>query len=123
MPAAPSGASKIPTVEEIREKTLLHFKRRPCLWQCQVTQAILRGDRDVVCISGTGSGKTLTFWMPLLFRTDGIQVILTPLNVLGIQNTKQLADLGISAIAICAKTATAKNFQVSGLYGMKCEFN
>lgn len=113
MPAAPPGASELPTVEEIRRKTLLHFKRRPCLWQCEVTRAILRGDRDVVCISGTGSGKTLTFWMPLLFRPEGIQVIVTPLNILGGQNTKQLADFGVRAIAICAKTATPKNFQVS----------
>lgn len=111
--AAPTGTSGLPSIDEIRAKTLQAFKRRPCLWQCEVTRSMLRGDRDVVCISGTGSGKTLTFWMPLLFRPNGIQIIITPLNVLGVQNTKQLADLGIRAIAISAKTATAKNFQVS----------
>ncbi|KAI0738168.1 hypothetical protein C8Q80DRAFT_1060062, partial [Daedaleopsis nitida] len=57
----------------------------PYLWQCHAAIALLKGDRDVVCISGTGSGKTLTFWIPLLFRPNGIQVIITPLNILGTQ--------------------------------------
>lgn len=111
MPAT-TRSEDLPTVDEIREKTLRLLGRRPCLWQCKVTLSLLRGDRDIVCVSGTGSGKTLTFWMPLLFRPQGIQVVITPLNVLGGQNAKELARLGISAITICAKTATKKNFQV-----------
>ncbi|KAI0631312.1 P-loop containing nucleoside triphosphate hydrolase protein [Trametes polyzona] len=118
MAVGPSGAAALPSVEEVREKTFRVFKRRPCLWQCEIARAVLRGNRDIVCISGTGSGKTLTFWMPLLFRSEGIQVIITPLNILGSQNTKQLAEHGIRAIAICAKTASTQNFEKIG----KCAF-
>ncbi|KAI0829217.1 P-loop containing nucleoside triphosphate hydrolase protein [Trametes gibbosa] len=93
-----SGPPELPSVEEVWRTTLLHLKRWPY----------------VVCISGTGSGKTLRFWMPLLFQPNSIQIIITPLNVLGDQNIKQLADLDICAIAICAKTATAQNFEDIG---------
>ncbi|KAJ7701238.1 hypothetical protein B0H17DRAFT_924702, partial [Mycena rosella] len=43
-----------------------------------VAEAILKRDGDVVCISATGSGKTLTFWLPLLFRPNGIQLVISP---------------------------------------------
>ncbi|OSD04072.1 P-loop containing nucleoside triphosphate hydrolase protein [Trametes coccinea BRFM310] len=107
----------IPTVAEIREWTLQHFGRRPCLWQCNVAVSLLWGNRDLVCISATCSGKTLTFWMPLLFRPDGIQVIITPLNILGEQNTLQLQQIGVKAISISGLTANANNFEVFKLKG------
>lgn len=72
--------------------------------------ALLKGDDDIICISGTGSGKTLTFWMPLLFHPSGIQVIVTPLNILGTQNKKQLLDVGIEAVVISGDTASPENF-------------
>ena len=103
----------IPSLDEIWDKALEVLGRRPCLWQCRVAQAQLRGDKDIVCISGTGSGKTLTFWIPLLFRPDGIQIIITPLNLLGSQNSRELQRLGINAIALCGKTATPRNFEVT----------
>ncbi|KAI9066924.1 P-loop containing nucleoside triphosphate hydrolase protein [Trametes sanguinea] len=106
-----SPGSRHPTLDEVRQKTIDSFGRRPCLWQCESALAQLRGGRDIVCISGTGSGKTLTFWMPLLFNEQGIQVVITPLNVLGNQNKRQLAGLGIQAIALSGETATAANFQ------------
>ncbi len=108
MPANPD----IPSIAELRQRTQEKFGRRPCQWQCEVAQALLRRDKDVVCISGTGSGKTLTFWMPLLFRPQGIQIVVTPLNILGTQNEQQLGRVGISAINITGETATYKNIQV-----------
>ncbi|CDO76692.1 hypothetical protein BN946_scf184975.g1 [Trametes cinnabarina] len=104
-------ASSVPSIEDIRQKTAECLGRRPCIWQCRVAQAILERTRDVVCISGTGSGKTLTFWMPLLFRSGGIQVVITPLNILGTQTKVQLERLGISAIAIRGETATSENIE------------
>ena len=62
---------------------------------------------------GTGMGKTMTFWMPLLFRPQGIQLVVTPLNILGEQNTMILDRLGIEGIFISAATASEHNFQVS----------
>ncbi|EJF62758.1 P-loop containing nucleoside triphosphate hydrolase protein [Dichomitus squalens LYAD-421 SS1] len=107
------GASALPTIAEIRARTLEKFGHCPCLWRCKATLAQLRGDQDLVCISGTGSGKMLTFWMPLLFRPDGIQVIISPLNILGTQNSQQLAQLSIPAFAFRGDTATTENFQAA----------
>ncbi|KAF8981642.1 hypothetical protein BDQ17DRAFT_1262872 [Cyathus striatus] len=56
----------VPSEDYIRVKTTCIFNVSPCLWQIKVVQAILKRDGDVVSIAGTGMGKTLTFWMPLL---------------------------------------------------------
>ena len=68
--------------DEIRRETLERFGFVPCLWQIRVVEAILKHDHDVVSMAATGSGKTLTFWMPLLFREGGIQIVISPLNLL-----------------------------------------
>jgi ATP-dependent DNA helicase RecQ len=88
------------------------FRHRPCLWQIHVVQALLKNDKDVASIAATGSGKTLTFRMPLLFMPDGIQIVVTPLNILGKQNVDTLAKVGINAVSVTADTATAVTFQV-----------
>ncbi|KAI6011404.1 P-loop containing nucleoside triphosphate hydrolase protein [Pisolithus microcarpus] len=55
-------------------------------------------------------GKTLGFWIPILFRPGGIQIVVTPLNTLGRQSAASLARAGIKGIAINADTATTANF-------------
>ena len=102
-----------PTLEEIRARTHAALDCNPCLWQAKAVQQAVKGDKDMLCIAPTGAGKTLTFWMPLLFRKDGIQIVVTPLNMLGTQNVKELASYGISACDVRAETATPKLFQVS----------
>ncbi|KAG2030845.1 P-loop containing nucleoside triphosphate hydrolase protein [Suillus americanus] len=88
---APIQASAdIPSLCQIRSVTLAKFGVRPCLWQLKVAEAVLKGDHDVLCTAGTGMGKTLGFWIPLLF-CQGIQVVVTPLNMLGKQNAASLA--------------------------------
>ncbi|KAI0084797.1 P-loop containing nucleoside triphosphate hydrolase protein [Irpex rosettiformis] len=101
----------IPTLDAIRAATKDKFGRYPCLWQAQVAQAMLRGNKDIIVKSGTGSGKTLTFWMPLLFSPTGIQVVITPLNLLGSQNEAELRALKIEAIAINGKNITHQKIQ------------
>ncbi|KAJ7207018.1 hypothetical protein C8J57DRAFT_1727419 [Mycena rebaudengoi] len=108
-------------LSEIRDKIEAVFGYRPCLWQIKVVRAILKRDRDVVSIAATGSGKTLTFWMPLLFIPDGIQIVVTSLNILGKQNVDSLAKVGISAITITADTATAENFRAPAGRNQKWE--
>ncbi|KAG1902957.1 uncharacterized protein F5891DRAFT_893135, partial [Suillus fuscotomentosus] len=75
------------------------------LWQLKVAEALLKGDHDVLCTAGTGMGKTLGFWIALLF-CQGIQIVITPLNMLGKQNAASLARAGIRAISISSETAT-----------------
>ncbi|KAH9911255.1 P-loop containing nucleoside triphosphate hydrolase protein [Fomitopsis serialis] len=107
---APSQ-SRILSLEQIRETTLAKLGRFPCRWQAHATQVILERKKDLITIAPTGSGKTLTFWMPLLFRADGIQIVVTPLNILGTQNEQELAKFGVRAIAVRAETATPKVFR------------
>ncbi|KIJ62205.1 hypothetical protein HYDPIDRAFT_94622, partial [Hydnomerulius pinastri MD-312] len=87
----------IPTLPEIRQRAQEKFGVWPCIWQLKVAEALLKGDKDVVCTAGTGMGKTLGFWLPLLFRPGGIQIVVTPLNMLGKQNATSLAKAGIRA--------------------------
>ncbi|KAF8150233.1 P-loop containing nucleoside triphosphate hydrolase protein [Crassisporium funariophilum] len=98
-------------LSQIRDKVEACFGYRPCLWQIRVVQALLKNDKDVVSIAATGSGKTLTFWMPLLFVPEAIQIVITPLNILGKQNVETLAKVGIKAISITAESATVENFR------------
>ena len=75
-------------------------------------EAILKHDKDIIAIAATGSGKTLAFWMPLLFNGDGIQIVVTPLNILGKQNVESLAKMGIQGITVTAENATMQTFKV-----------
>ncbi|KIK12390.1 hypothetical protein PISMIDRAFT_45357, partial [Pisolithus microcarpus 441] len=102
----------LPSLSNIRTSTQQFFGVRPCLWQLKVAETILKGDNDVICVAGTGMGKTLTFWMPLLVRENGIQIVVTPLNLLGKQNVACLMKAGIQAISISGETATPANFHV-----------
>jgi len=101
----------VPSFANMRITTQEKFGLTPCTWQLQSAQYQLE-KRDVVTISPTGSGKTLTFWIPLLFNTDGIIVIVTPLNILGEKNQKEAEALGFPAINLCKGTATDQAFQV-----------
>ncbi|KAI6115259.1 P-loop containing nucleoside triphosphate hydrolase protein, partial [Pisolithus croceorrhizus] len=100
-----------PSLSNLQTQTQQVFGVRPCLWQMRVAEEILRGEKDIICMAGTGMGKTLTFWMPLLFRPGDIQIVVTPLNLLGKQNVTSLVKAGIEAISISSETATPPNFQ------------
>ena len=66
--------------EEVQDQVEAVFGFHPCLWQIRVVCAILNGD-DVITIAPTGSGKSMTYWMPVLFIKYGISVIVTPLKL------------------------------------------
>ena len=53
--------------EEVRAQVKAVFGFEPCLWQIQVVRAVLAGE-DVITIARTGSGKSITYWMPALFN-------------------------------------------------------
>ena len=50
-------------------------------WQLDVTEAILL-KLDSLVISGTGSGKTIPFMLPLLAHPEKVVIIISPLKVL-----------------------------------------
>jgi ATP-dependent DNA helicase RecQ len=88
-------------LSEIRDTVEKCFGHRP-----------LKHDKDVISVVATSSGKTLTFWMLLLFMPEGVELVITPLNILGKQNVDSLKNVGIEAITVTAETATEQNFQV-----------
>lgn len=105
-------SSSLPSLSDIRTRVLDVFGYRACLWQCLAGESVLKG-RDTVIEVPTGMGKTLSFFIPPLFRPQGIQVIVTALNVLGKQNEDTLKKAGIRALSVSAETATEANFRVS----------
>ena len=74
---------------------------------------MLKGDKHVLSISRTGSGKTLTFWLPVILSYDGIVIVVLPLNVLAKQNLDQLTRAGINSVVVTGETASAEQFEVS----------
>ena len=101
-----------PTLVEAREKVQETFGVRLCRWQYEVPSTIWN-DKNVILDVGTGQGKTITFFLGSLLASEGVHIIITPLNVLGDQNVDQLVAAGIPAIAINARTATRQNFEVT----------
>ena len=47
---------------EVEERTGI----RPCIWQIKVVHKVLEGV-DVITIAAMGSGKSLCYWMALLY--------------------------------------------------------
>ncbi|EAU82260.2 hypothetical protein CC1G_12869 [Coprinopsis cinerea okayama7 len=114
-----SPTKTIPTVEQIRKRVQDLWNIRPCLWQIEVVQAILERDGDIVSVAGTGMGKTLTFWMPILFSAPGsVQIIVTPLNLLGQQQVATAEKLGLKAVFVCGDSAPTINWHdvATGVY-------
>ncbi|THU75230.1 hypothetical protein K435DRAFT_612698, partial [Dendrothele bispora CBS 962.96] len=61
----------------------------PCVPQLWSALHQLHG-KTVFTIARTGFGKTLTFWLPLIARSNSIMIIVTPLNILGDKNTNEV---------------------------------
>src|SRR5882762_11949599 len=91
--------------KEIFNKTPCQFQSLLCLWQLQ--------QKNIISISPTGSGKTLTFWLPLIFSPTSIIIIITALNALGDQFVAQLQEVGFPAVAVTASNDDDITFSVS----------
>ena len=102
----------VPTLSELCSHVEEKFGIMLCIFQACSALAQLE-QKDCITISPTGSGKTLTFWILLLFNKGGITVVVTALNILGDKNVTELAKLGISAVNITSDSAT--NEIVQGL--------
>ena len=104
-PVMPNLSHTMPdSDEEVQDQVEAMFGFHPCPWQIHVVHAIQNGN-DVITIAPTGSRKSMTYWMPVLFIKYGISVIVTPLKLLGAQFSEMLG-VGISAILITAANAT-----------------
>lgn len=112
------------SILDIRELVQRKLHKRACLWQIKIAQA-LDDKSDVIGVAATGAGKTLTFYIPLLMALergeDKMIFIITPLNLLGVQNaeSEMLKNAGIPAVAISAQTATKDIYKVCLLVLLK----
>ncbi|KAF8575767.1 hypothetical protein K439DRAFT_1369012 [Ramaria rubella] len=97
---------EIPTHAQIRAETW------PCEGQIKATVAQLGKKSDVVFISRTGSGKTLTFWMPMIYKKESIAILVTDLNILGQQTTETLCHAGIATINLTPANANNETFKL-----------
>lgn len=79
----------VPDIFDLRRKVKQVYGVIPCLFQAEDVLAQLQR-HDTITIARTGSGKTMTFWIPLLFKNNGIIIIVTALNLLGDQNVEEL---------------------------------
>ncbi|KAI0040176.1 P-loop containing nucleoside triphosphate hydrolase protein, partial [Auriscalpium vulgare] len=101
----------IPSLGDIRTAAEEQLGRSPCLWQLEVGRELIDRKTDIISTAATGDGKTLTFWLPLLFNDSGVLIIITALNLLAEQNVQELARLNIPAIAINGRNKSKKIFQ------------
>jgi superfamily II DNA or RNA helicase len=90
-------------------------------WKCtgivpykyQVDFALaLDSGKDVLCVAGTGSGKSLAFVMVLFIRTDTIIWIVSPLNVIENQMAENYRRYGLSAVSVNASTINPQLIKV-----------
>ena len=101
----------VPMLPELCSHVEGKFGIRPCIFQACSALAQLE-QKDCITISPTGSGKTLTFWILLLFNKGGITVAVTAFNILGDKNVAELVKLSISTANITGKSATNELFEV-----------
>ena len=102
VPSRIADDPSVPSLADLRELTSSTFQRNACDFHLEFAQAILEGKKHVLLQAGCGMGKTLGFWIPLLARTSGFLVVVTPLTLLGDQHVANLADVGIKAINVDA---------------------
>jgi hypothetical protein len=53
-------------------------------FQVQISNLVLMRRGDATVISATGSGKSLSWTLPLLARKEGISLVITPFTSLGL---------------------------------------
>ena len=113
--ASDDPPSVLPSVDEMRGAVNERFGVLPCTWQLEAALTQLR-QRDLLTLAPTGSGKTLTFWIPLLFNGDGVTIVITRLTVLGEKNVNELMEASITAINLTPASASDEAFKVLHSY-------
>lgn len=99
------------TDSEVRAEMERVLKKRPCEFQYKLYRAQESG-KNIISIARTGSGKTLTYFMPLVTSQDGIVIIVTALNVLGDQFEREANAAGFTAKSINGTNESDEIFKV-----------
>jgi len=86
----------------------------PCIWQIKVVCKVLEGN-NIIAIAATGSGKTFTYWMLLLYVKHGIVPLITPLKLLGKQFINVLATIMVTATSNCCSDCSDSKLNKLGI--------
>ena len=103
----------------IMAEALSKYNISPCLFQLDICLGLLC-KIDVVTTAWTGSGKTLTFFLPMLFE-KGIMIIISPLITLENQHAKDASKYGYSALPISWDNFLEKEHKVSQQIVLFCQ--
>ena len=115
--AEESPSNDLPSSETICVAVKEKFGFFLCKWQVEAALTQLQ-QRDLILLASMGSGKTLTFWIPLLFNEGGIMIVVTPLVVLGDKNVVELSAVSIPTVNCTSESMTEDTFKVV-LYYMR----
>ena len=98
------------TFNEVRQKATERLGIKPCIWQTDVCCALCASTaRIVLSTAATGAGKTSTFWIPILFESAGITILIVPLKDLGAQMSSVANGYGLSALDVTRETLDDKD--------------
>jgi len=107
IPSRIADDASVPSFANLCELTLSKLNRNACNFQLEFAQAVLEGKKHILLQAGCGMGKTLGFWIPLLARTSGSLIVVTPLTLLGDQHVENIAEAGVGAIDIDVDTVAS----------------
>src|SRR5260370_29344370 len=86
------------TVQQLQHESASRFGQQPCQWQSEIGFQLVH-KKNLVSISAMGSGKSLTFWLPMPYE-NGLTLIIVPLKNLGQQLADKSSQRGFHAISI-----------------------
>ncbi|KAJ6587816.1 hypothetical protein B0H10DRAFT_1831369, partial [Mycena sp. CBHHK59/15] len=66
-------------------------------FQVQISNLVVMCCSDAVVVSSTGSGKSLSWILPLLARKEGISLVVTPYTSLGLDERNTVKDFELTA--------------------------
>ncbi|KAF8335734.1 P-loop containing nucleoside triphosphate hydrolase protein, partial [Cantharellus anzutake] len=97
----------MPSAEQIRALSEAEWNRCACWFQAEIAEFLLcEPKQNLVSTAATGTGKTYTFFLPALYekKKPGVSFIIAPLRKLADQHVESAEKLGLTAIALEART-------------------
>ncbi|KAJ7213111.1 ATP-dependent DNA helicase [Mycena pura] len=80
-------------------------------FQIQISNLVLMRRGDALLISPTGSGKSLTWILPLLARKEGMSLVVTPYTSLGLDGELSNKGDGISSLFVYSEQNSQQDFE------------